>query len=217
MRKLLDSHGFTKTEILLGEWNVLGVDPHLLTMTGRAAFTASSLIYMQDSPIDMQTFYMGLNLFGDDGSTPNKVGQALIALGQMKRTPVRLGVTGADTQGLAVQAGASADGSEINVLISNYEVPANLRGARPKGDKVDGLINLLPRRELNYQRNRGFDLKVTGLKADKLYRVAHYRISDNWDYRLLNTLTLKGSEVAIDAVLPPPGIELIVIKPDSGS
>lgn len=217
MRKLLDTYGFTKTEILLGEWNILGVDPHLLTMSGRAAFTASSLIYMQDSPIDMQTFYMGLNLFGEDGNTPNKVGQALIALGQMKRTPVRLGVTGADTQGLAVQAGASADGSEINVLISNYEVPASLRGARPKGDKLGGFINLLPRRDFNYQRNRGFDLKVTGLKADKLYRVAHYRISDNWDYRLLNTLTLKGSEVAIDAALPPPGIELVVIKPATGS
>ena len=130
----------------------------------------------------------------------------------MKSTPVRLGVTGADTQGLAVQAGRSDDGTEVNVLISNYEVPASLRGARKGGDKVAGFLNLLPRRELKYERNEGFDLKVTSLNSDQLYRIERYRISDMWDYRLLNTLTLKGSEVAIRGALPAPGIELVVIK-----
>ncbi len=120
---------------------------------------------------------------------------------------------GADTQGLAVQAGRSADGTEINVLISNYEVPASLRGARNGGDKVAGFLNLLPRRELKYERNGGFDLKVNSLKPDQLYRVERYRIDDVWDYRLLSTATLKGRDVKITEVLPPPGIELIVIKP----
>jgi hypothetical protein len=212
MRELLDSHGFPKTQLMLDEWNVLGIDPDLLTMAGRAAFTASAIIYMQDSPIDAQTFYMGPNLFGEDGKTPNKVGQALIALGRMKRTPVRLSVSGADTQGFAVQAGRSDDGTEIDVLISNYQVPASLRGARKGGDKVAGFLNLLPRRELKYQRNGGFDLKVTSLKPDQRYRVERYRINDEWDYRLLNTVTLKGSDVAIKGVLPAPGIELVVIK-----
>jgi len=217
MRKLLDSYGFAKTQIILDEWNILGVDPELLTLGARAAFTASSIIYMQDSPLDAQTLYMGANLFGEDGNTPNKVGQALIALGQMKRTPIRLAVGGADTLGFAVQAGASADGREINIVISNYEVPASLRGPRPLGDKVGGFINLLPRREINYRSNRGFDLKVAGLQANKLYRVSQYRISDNWDYRLLSTLTRRGSEVAVSATLPPPGIELVVIKTEDGS
>lgn len=213
MRKLLDSYGFVKTQLILDEWNVLGVKPELLTMAARAAFTASAIIYMQDSPLDAQTYYMGPNLFGEDGKTPNKVGQALIALGRMKRTPVRLAVTGADTQGLAVQAGRSSDGTEINVLISNYEVPASLRGARSGGDKVAGFLNLLPRRELKYERNGGFDLKVNSLKPDQLYRVERYRIDDVWDYRLLSTATLKGRDVTITEVLPPPAIELIVIKP----
>ena len=217
MRKLLDSHGFPKAQIVLGEWNVLGIDPDLLTTTGRAAFVASSIIYMQDSPIDAQNYYMGLNAFGEDGNTPNKVGQALIALGRMKRTPMRLAVTGADTNGFAVQAGCSPDGSEINILISNYEVPASLRGPRPLGDKVAGFINLLPRQELKYQRNRGFKLTVAGLKPNRRYSVARYRISDNWDYRLLSTVTLKGSEVAISEILQPPAIELLVIKPAGGS
>jgi hypothetical protein len=34
---------------------------------------------------------------------------------------------------------------------------------------------------------------------------------------LLNTLILKGSEVALHATLPPPGIELVVIKAEAGS
>jgi xylan 1,4-beta-xylosidase len=212
MRKLLDTHGFVKTQLILDEWNLLGINPELLTMAGRAAFTTSAIIYMQDSPLDAQTFYMGPNLFGEDGKTPNKVGQALIALGQMKHTPVRLAVTGADTQGLAALAGRSTDGTEINVLISNYEVPASLRGARKGGDKVAGYINLLPRRELKYQPNGGFDLKVTSLKPDQLYRVERYRINDDWDYRLLNTTTVKGREVTIIGALRPPDIELIVIK-----
>ena len=55
MRALLDSFGFTKTKLLLDEWNVLGIDPELLTMAARAAFTTSSIIYMQDSPIDAET------------------------------------------------------------------------------------------------------------------------------------------------------------------
>jgi hypothetical protein len=207
MRKLLDSHGFTNAKVVLDEWNVLGIDPELLTLGGRAAFTASSIIYMQDSPIDEQTFYMGPNLFGEDGKTPNKVGQALIALGRLKDTPVRLTVDGADTQGFAVQAGKSADGQQINVLISNYEVPASLRGPRPSGD------NLLPRRTFDYQRNDGFDLRVTGLDPEKLYQVQRFRISDVWDYRLLSTTVLKGRDVRISQVLAPPSIELVSIIP----
>ena len=121
-------------------------------------------------------------------------------------------VTGADTQGLAVEAGRSANGAEINVLISNYEVPVTLRGPRPGGDKVAGYLNLLPRRKLQYHDNSGFSLKVNGLMPNQLYRVERYRISDVWDYRLLSTVTLKGADVSIADALPPPAIELVVIK-----
>jgi len=210
MRKLLDDYGFVDTRLILDEWNVLGIPPGLLTMTGRAAFTASAIIYMQDSPLDAQTFYMGPNLFGEDGKTPNKVGQALIALGQMKDTPVRLAVTGADTLGMAVLAGRSADGNHINLLVSNYEVPASLRGARKGGDTVAGYIHLLPRRELKYQQNGGFSLKIRGLNPDKHYRVERYRITDNQDYRLLSTQIMPGREITdIKSTMPAPAVELI--------
>lgn len=218
MRSLLDSYGFEKTELILDEWNVLGFDLDLLTMSGRAAFTASSIIYMQDSAIDKQTFYMGPNLFGESGNTPNKVGQAMFALGSMKHTPVRLAVSGGDTQGFAVQAGRSVDEGIINVIISNYEVPGSLRGPRPNGDSIPGYnLNLLPRRDLVYQDNGGFDLQVTGLIADAFYRVERYRINDAWDHRLLGTEMVTGSQVRISGSLPAPGIEHVVITKVSAS
>lgn len=215
MRKLLDDHGFRKAKVVLDEWNVLGINPELLTMGGRAAFAASAIIYMQDSPIDDQTFYMGPNLFGEDGRTPNKVGQALIVLGKMKETPVRLSVSGADTKGFAVQAGKSVDGDAINIVISNYEVPESLRQPRAGGDQISGAgwnINLLPRRALTYERNDGFNLRIAGLDPSKLYQVRRYRVSDVWDYRLLSSETLKGSDIKIAQVLAPPSIELISIR-----
>lgn len=215
MRKLLDNHGFRKTKLIMDEWNVLGINPELLTLGGRAAFTASAIIYMQDSPLDDQTFYMGPNMFGEDGKSPDKIGQALIVLGKLKDTPVRLAVKGDDKNGFAVQAGKSADGKRINIILSNYEVPESLRGPRPTGDHIQGggfKINLLPRRTLSYDRNDGFDLRVTGLDPDKLYKVQRYRVSDVWDYRLLSTTTVKGDAIKIAQTLAPPSIELLSIS-----
>ena len=212
MRALLDENGFTDTELILDEWNVLGLDLDLLTMSGRAAFTAAAIIYMQDSPIDEQTFYMGPNLFGEDGATPNKVGQALIALGSLKDSPVRLEVAGADSQGFAVQAGRSDDGGTINVIIANYEVPESLRGPRPGGDSIPAYnLTLLPRRDLEYQDNGGFELAVEGLRPDGRYSVQRYRINDTWDHRLLTTETVRGDRIDVAGSLPAPGIEHIVI------
>jgi hypothetical protein len=212
MRALLDRHGFHDTTLVLDEWNVLGLDLNLLSLAGRAAFTASAIIYMEDSPLDAQTFYMGPNLFGEDGKTPNKVGQAMVALGRMKHTSTRLAVTGADTNGFAVQAGHSAESDEITVVISNYEVPTELRGPRATGDRLADMLNVLPRRELSYADNQGFNLSVTGLDPDMTYRVERYRTSDLWDYRLLSTDFMRGSELRVSGPLPAPSIETIVIR-----
>lgn len=214
-REMLDRYGFTDTELIISEWNVLGFDLGLLTLGARAAFTACAIIYMQDSPIDEQTFYMGPNLFGEDGSTPNKVGQALTAVGRLKHTPNRLTVVGDDTYGFAVQAGRSDDGNTMTIVVSNYEVPATLRGPRRGGDVIDagehGTIHLLPRRDLDYSDNEGFTLLLTGLEEDADFRIERYRTDDVWDGRLLSTVRERGANMTVSGRLPAPGIETIII------
>jgi xylan 1,4-beta-xylosidase len=104
MRRRLDAHGFRKTLSVLDEWNYGLLDP----MPGdlqRAGFITSALVYMQDAPIDISALYRADNVFGRDGTRPDKTGQALIALGRMQDTPVQLATAGGDLDGFAVQAG----------------------------------------------------------------------------------------------------------------
>ena len=134
MRARLDQYGFKKTLSVLDEWNYGLLDP-IPGDLQRAGFITSALVYMQDAPIDISALYRADNVFGKHGDTPDKTGQALIALGRMKDTPVRLAVHGADLDGFAVQSGRSKDGKTVQVLISNYQIPAEFLGPR-NGENV---------------------------------------------------------------------------------
>jgi hypothetical protein len=132
MRRLLDERGLTRTLSALDEWNgnVMAMHARRPGDAQLAAFVTSARVYMQDAPIDLDGFYRADRHFGPDGRTPDKVGQALIAMGRMTRTPERLAVTGADTSGFAIQAGRTRDGRGVQVLVSNYEIPEADRGPR---------------------------------------------------------------------------------------
>ncbi len=84
VRARLDRHGFRKTSSMLNEWNYGLVEPLPADMH-RAAFITSSLLYMQDAPVDISALYRADNLFGPKGTTPLKTGYALIALGPHER------------------------------------------------------------------------------------------------------------------------------------
>ena len=216
MRQMLDSYGFTKTLSFLDKWNDgMGSMMGKRDETQSAAFMASSLIYMQDAPIDQEAFYRADSLFGADGSKPNKSGQTLIAAGRMAATPVRLVSTGADTTGLAVEAGRSEDGDTFQVLISNYEIPEKLRQPRSGPDvmSVPGLFNmqLLPLRTVNYANNGGYNLTVSGLAGGD-YVVERYRIDASHDFSLIDSQKLSGDKLTLSAELPAPSVELIVIR-----
>jgi xylan 1,4-beta-xylosidase len=180
-----------------------------------AAFMASSLIYMQDADIDLEAFYRADSMFGADGSKPNKSGQTLIAAGKMASTPVRLVSAGADTTGLAVEAGRSEDGNTIQVLISNYEIPESLRKPRNGPDVMgaNGLfkMQLLPLRTVSYANNGGYNLTVNGLAGGE-YVVERYRVNASNDFSLVDSQKLAGDKLALSAELPAPGVELIVIR-----
>jgi xylan 1,4-beta-xylosidase len=215
IRARLDKHGFRKTLSMLNEWNYGLMEP-LPSDLERASFITSSLIYMQRAPVDVATLYRADNLFGPKGTTPDKTGHALIALGRIKDTPYLLESSGADDKGLAVQAARTKDGGTVQVLISNYQIPAQFIGPR-KGPNVIAVpnqwsVDLLPRRSVSYAANRGYDLTLDGLEAGQSYTIERYRIAATSDLSLVDTSMGTGPSIHLYATLPPPGIELVVVR-----
>ncbi len=171
---------------------------------------------MQDAPIDAATLYRADNVFGLDGATPDKTGQALIALGQLKSTPARLQVVGADTDGFAIIAARSRDSRTVRILISNYQIPPELLGRR-KGDDILHVpplfdVTLLPRRDVDYRDNGGFDLTVQHLAADRAYVMETCRITEQDDFQPVRKVIAAGAALHLAARLPPPGVELITLR-----
>jgi hypothetical protein len=215
MRARLDAHGFRKALSVLDEWNY-GLLETLPTDLQRASFMTSAIVYMQDAPIDVSALYRADNLFGRDGTRADKTGQALIALGRMQDTPVQLATEGGDLDGFAVQAGRSKKGDTVQVLISNYQIPAEFLGPRKGPDALtvgsEFTVNLLQRRSVTYANNGGYDLTVDNLGVNETYRIERYRISASSDLSLSDSTEARGPSIRLHATLPPPGIELIVLK-----
>ncbi len=219
-RQLLDSYGFTRTGLQLTEWNYGLVDNP--SDTQRAAFVADSLIYMQDAPLRRAFYYRANNAFaliGPDG-TLTKTGDAFAAAGAMNETPLRLATTGADTNGLAVEAGRSWHaGGPIQVLISNYEIPAADQGPFPDPPIVNnvfaipgiGTFTLLPRRAVTYGDNGGYQLTVEHIRG--AVTVSRYRVDDAHNLTLIDRGLQRGGTVHLSAALPAPGLELVTISP----
>jgi hypothetical protein len=213
LRQRLDSHGLKETRSFLTEWNYGLITPPPSPLV-RAAFITSALIYMQDAPIDAATLYRADNLFGHDGKTPDKTGQALIALGRMLETPHRLSVHGGDQDGFAVQAGRSADASHVQVLISNYQIPHELMGPR----KMDNVLHagafdvrLLSRRTVQYRENAGFDLTIEHLQPGR-YLLERCRITERDDFSAADAVISSPGNIHLTEALSPPGLELVSIR-----
>jgi xylan 1,4-beta-xylosidase len=215
LRHRLDAHGLTATRSFLTEWNYGLITPPPSPLV-RAAFITSAMIYMQDAPIDAAALYRADNVFGADGMTPDSTGQALIALGQMRATPGRLAVEGADQDGLAVLAGRSTDGRLMQVLISNYEIPQDSIGPRKTDDVIhappDFDVRLLKRRTVHYQQNRGFDLTIRNLPGRGRYLLERCRITQQERFEAHSEILEVTGQVHIAEPLAPPGIELLRLR-----
>ncbi|WP_206243561.1 GH39 family glycosyl hydrolase [Novosphingobium terrae] len=216
LKGVLTAHGLVHTKLVLDEWNgnvMFGMKDD----ANQAAFITAARIYMQDAPIDLEAFYRSDSFWGRDGKTPSKAAQALNVFGMIADARTRLRTSGGDTQGLAVQAGRAPDGT-IKILIGNYELPADQRGPRqgPDALSMGGLTMDLPSRQApNYTRNKGYDLKVAGLKPGARYVVERYRISTTNDLGLIDRQTLTGAQLAMSNALPAPAVELIVVRPEA--
>jgi xylan 1,4-beta-xylosidase len=224
-RQLLDSLGFDRTAIQLTEWNYGLVDNP--SDAQRAAFAADSLIYMQASPLQRVFFYranangaFGGALINTADGTLTKTGDAYAAVGSLARTPLRLATTGGDQNGLAVEAGRSwSNRGQINVVISNYEIPAADQGPFPSPPVFNnvfaipgiGTFTLLPRRAVTYADNDGYDLTVNHVPNGAV--VSRYRVDDTHSLTLIDQSVSRGSTVHLAASLPAPSVELVVISP----
>lgn len=131
VQAVLDANGMKTTGQILSEWNVaLGSDRGTwLQDVAGAAYCASTLIYMQDTEIDKAHHYRGdvhgggvggMGLFSD-GSTPQARAWVFQMNGGMLLTSRRLEVTGADQDGFTALAGANGDGSEVRILVADYQ------------------------------------------------------------------------------------------------
>lgn len=215
IRARLDKHGLQTTQSFLTEWNyglAMPPPPPLV----RGAFVTSALVYMQDAPIDAATLYRADNVFGADGATPDATGRALIALGEMKTTPVRLRVSGADLNGLAVVAGRSLDRRMVRILVSNYQIPAQFRGPRGNDDTLHVPpvfdVKLLPRRSVEYSHNAGVALTIDNLGPRHRYVVERCRISKAGGCTSANTVTDARGTLYIRSDLAPPDVELVTLR-----
>jgi xylan 1,4-beta-xylosidase len=232
IRKILNHNGFPKAESILSEWNLTPdfTEPEKPRLQGveNAAFIGDVLIYLQDSSVDMAHFYRAdaawMGLFDLQGDY-FKTAYAFLAAGKMLSTPQRLELSGSDTIGLAALAGRSEDGKTVQIMISNYEIPANYHprdmqppeGALPKNTPVTDFPkvgSLLARTNIHYKNNRGFHLTVDGLPWGKsAFSVQRYRLTGQEEF-VMQESTGSGSRFDLTDALPPPALELVVVTRD---
>jgi hypothetical protein len=140
VQRLLDRHGFTKTENQLNEWSPcprpfqeMRRDPFIARdfferagSSEGGAFDASVLCLLQDSSVNVATFYSGDTLrwgFIDRNGAPKTSYFAFLAFRRMLDTPRRVVAEENDPEsGFAVLAGLSEDKSKAQILISNHRL-----------------------------------------------------------------------------------------------
>jgi hypothetical protein len=151
IRAMLDRSGFKDIRQRITEWNRLPEgaaketeQQKLDTMRGpkAAAFAASTLMLLQDHPIDMANFYTAdTNPWGmfDSFGVPGKVYYAFLAFNQLTKAPNRLECVIQDSpqQAIVVCAGLSDDRKNGSILMSNFgaipcHVSISLRNLPPQ-------------------------------------------------------------------------------------
>jgi xylan 1,4-beta-xylosidase len=197
LRRVLDAHASGSTKNILEDWTADPADEDM-SKAARASFAVSALIYMLGGPIDAQTV--------DARAMPDEVVHALSAFGSLKSTPILIKTAGGDDAGFALVAGRSADRRLVQILISNFEIASKYLQARGNWD-----TSLPERRTLQYHDNAGYDAAIN-LPSSGKYQVKRYRIDERSNFTLVDHSVQTGPSVHLQASLPPPGVELIVIS-----
>jgi xylan 1,4-beta-xylosidase len=229
IRGILDARGYPKAQSILSEWNLTPdfTEGQIARLRGMetAAFIGAVLTYLQDSSVDLAHFYRGdaawMGLYDLQGK-PYKTAYAFKAMGQMLDTPQRFAVEGTDTFGLAALAGRSSDGKTVQILISNYAIPADFKPVNmslpPDVLKTAPMPNFkdfkfLPPRKITYKDNAGYKLTVDHLPwGNKSYKIKRYRLSDTHNLDLVEEKTGAGGRFQFSTGLAADAVELIVLQ-----
>jgi xylan 1,4-beta-xylosidase len=239
---VLEQSGLSATPQFVTNWNFDAIPlarPDRLQM---GVYESATLTYMQDSNIAQAYIFRGdagmgtakdpdpdltTRMFNPDG-TPMINAYGFLAVGRMLDTPQRLKVHGSDENGFAVLGGRSLAGDEIQVLISNYAIPAEYLKPTTKtsldfdlpiaSTRVPVSMKLPPRRtEAAATDNDGYALTISHLPIKlQHYQISRYRLDKTHNLTLIDTQTGRGSTLHAKALLPPPSVELIVIKQPAG-
>jgi xylan 1,4-beta-xylosidase len=219
LREMLDSRSLGATEIFLDEWNsdFAGPASQSLSEAGRAAFVASAMIYMQDSPTDRALYYGKVSDVTPTGLQTDKVGEAFIMTGAMNDTRRRLATTGQDDRGFAVLAGADPNG-DIQVLVSHYQIPSEYRGprknAKAEQDDAAALVTSrhLPRIPTTYAPSSGYELVLQAVEDDARYDISIRSITDRGIHTMRFTQRAAGPVLRIKRRGAAQTVELIGIR-----
>lgn len=195
IREWLDAEGFTKTESHLNEWNYLpGNDWNGMLHTADskvrdrwyaemggvpgATFVASTLINLQDSPLDVGNYCSGdtspFGLFERFG-TPKMTYYSFLAFAQMVETPHRVRVSGGQAGNHFGLAGLNKDATELRILVSRQIASSEpqvltVKALPWKGPSAVEVQRLDEKHQLDVIANTGFqadDQRLTVSLPDK--------------------------------------------------
>jgi hypothetical protein len=145
-------------------------------------------------------------------------------MGEMLDSPQRFAVEGTDTFGFAALAGRSADGKTVQILISNYAIPAGFQPRLmplppdvlktiPPSIDLSKMPALSRRTDIVYHDNSGYSLTVDHLPwGKKAYSVKRYRISKTQNLDLVEEKSGAGGSFELSNALAPDAVELIVLQ-----
>jgi hypothetical protein len=235
---VLEQSGLSATPQFVTNWNFDAIPiarPDRLQM---GVYESATLTYLQDSNIARAFIFRGdagmgtakdpdpdltTRMFNPDG-TPMTNAYGFLAVGQMLDTPQRLSVRGSDDKGFAVLAGRSRSGNQIQVLISNYAIPAEYLKPTDKtsldfelpiaATRVPVSMKLPPRRtDAVATDNGGYTLIISHLpKTLQHYQISRYRLDATHAFTLVDTVVGTGGTVRTQASLPAPSLELIIVR-----
>jgi hypothetical protein len=99
------------------------------------------------------------------------------------------------------------------VLIGNYEIMKDVSPLHPTVIAGTEVAVRLPRRDVEYKANEGYNLTVENLPwGKKGYTLTLYRLDETHNLSAVEETAGSGATVRLTNQLPAPSVELIVIR-----